>query len=106
MPFFRTASSSIFIPTQMSPDSSTIGTFSKFLGLDQVFRTKVIRLLDLGYSLRIRLPLFVSAAFVLCHFISNYVPRVEINVQVIEDEEDDEVDEEEDGNDEENDVRT
>ena len=36
---------------------------------------------------------------------SNYVPRVEINVQVIEDEEDDEVDDEEDGNDEENDVR-
>lgn len=75
-------------------------------GLDHGFRCKVIRLLDLGYSLRLRLPLFVSAAFVLCHFVryfgqstsnlnlnskfdgyfSNYIPRVEINVQVIEEE--------------------
>ena len=43
MPFFRTAASStLFIPTQMSPDSSTIGTFSKFLGLDQVFIFAII----------------------------------------------------------------
>ena len=35
--------------------------------------------------LRIRLPLFISAGFVLCHIFSVYLPTVEINVEVIED---------------------
>ena len=48
---------------------------------------------------RIRLPLFISAGFVLCHIFSVYLPTVEINVEVIEDirqdeEQDDEDDEE------------
>lgn len=47
---------------------------------------------------RIRLPLFISAGFVLCHIFSVYLPTVEINVEVIEDnrheEEPDEEDEE------------
>ena len=34
---------------------------------------------------RIRLPLFISAGFVLCHVFSVYLPTVEINVEVIED---------------------
>ena len=33
---------------------------------------------------RIRLPLFISAGFVLCHIFSVYLPTVEINVEVIE----------------------
>lgn len=79
--------------------ANTIGALSRLLGLDHLFRAKVIRLLDLGYALRVRLPLFVSCAFVLCHFISNYVPRVEINVQVIEEEDEnqDEGDNDENG---------
>ena len=37
------------------------------------------------FFLRIRLPLFISAGFVLCHIFSVYLPTVEINVEVIED---------------------
>ena len=33
---------------------------------------------------RIRLPLFISAGFVLCHIFSVYLPTVEINVEVVE----------------------
>ena len=53
----------------------------------------------LTVSFRIRLPLFISAGFVLCHIFSVYLPTVEINVEVIEDirqeEEQDEEDDEE-----------
>ena len=44
----------------------------------------LVGLLDLGYKCRIRLPLFISAGFVLCHIFSVYLPTVEINVEVIE----------------------
>ena len=33
---------------------------------------------------RIRLPLVISGCFVLCHIFSVYLPTVEINVEVIE----------------------
>ena len=48
---------------------------------------------------RIRLPLLISTGFVLCHIFSVYLPTVEINVEVIEDnrpaEEEEEEEEEE-----------
>ena len=37
------------------------------------------------FPFRIRLPLFISAGFVLCHVFSVYLPTVEINVDVVED---------------------
>lgn len=61
----------------------TIGRFSRFFGLDDLFRTKLLYLLNLGYALRIRLPLFISAGFVVCHFLSNYVPQVVVPLQVV-----------------------
>ena len=36
------------------------------------------------FIFRIRLPLFISAGFVLCHIFSVYLPTVEINVEVVE----------------------
>ena len=75
-----------------------------FSGLGPRFQHTLIGLFDLGYKCRIRLPLFISAGFVLCHIFSVYLPTVEINVEVIEenragleeeDEEEEESDEEE-----------
>ena len=37
-----------------------------------------------SFIFRIRLPLFISAGFVLCHIFSVYLPTVEINVEVVE----------------------
>jgi len=69
------------------------------LGIGPRFQHSLIGLLDLGYKCRIRLPLFISAGFVLCHIFSVYLPTVEINVEVIEDnpaeEQEEEYDEEE-----------
>jgi len=69
------------------------------LGIGPRFQHSLIGLLDLGYKCRIRLPLFISAGFVLCHIFSVYLPTVEINVEVIEDnpaeEQEEEFDEEE-----------
>jgi len=60
------------------------------------FQRTLIDLLDFGYKCRIRLPLFISAGFVLCHIFSVYLPTVEINVEVIEENRpDDDIDEEE-----------
>lgn len=55
------------------------------LGIGPRFQHTLIGLLDLGYKCRIRLPLFISAGFALCHIFSVYLPTVEINVEVIED---------------------
>lgn len=65
---------------------------SRWLGFNESRRYCLIRLFDLAYSFRLRLPLLVSAGWVLCHFFSfmPFFPRVEINVEV--DEEDDEED--------------
>jgi len=72
---------------------------SRMLGIGPRFQHSLIGLLDLGYKCRIRLPLFISAGFVLCHIFSVYLPTVEINVEVIEDnpaeEQEEEFDEEE-----------
>ena len=59
----------------------------------------------MGYKCRIRLPLFIGAGFVLCHVFSVYLPTVEINVEVIEEnraglEEEEEEDEEEESEEE------
>lgn len=70
-----------------------ISYLSRMLGLNPRFQTTLVHLLDLGYKCRLRLPLFISAGFFLCHLFSNYIPRVEINVQVIEEEGDEEADE-------------
>ena len=72
-----------------------------FSGLGPRFQHTLVGLLDLGYKCRIRLPLFISAGFVLCHIFSVYLPTVEINVEVIEEnraglEEDDEEEEDSD----------
>ena len=70
-------------------------------GLGPRFQHTLVGLLDLGYKCRIRLPLFIGAGFVLCHVFSVYLPTVEINVEVIEEnragleEEEEEDDEEE-----------
>ena len=45
---------------------------------------------------RIRLPLVISGCFVLCHIFSVYLPTVEINVEVIEENRPEEEPEEED----------
>jgi len=74
-----------------------ISSLSRVIGFGPRFHASLVRLLELGYKCRIRLPLFISAGFVLCHIFSNYVPRVEINVEVIEDDhpEEEQEDEEE-----------
>lgn len=68
---------------------------SRMLGIGPRFQGTLLHLLRLGYKCRIRLPLFISAGFVLCHIFSVYLPTVEINVEVIEDNRDDEEVEEE-----------
>jgi len=65
------------------------------LGIGPRFQGTLVHLLDLGYKCRIRLPLFISAGFFLCHIFSVYLPTVEINVEVIEDNRREEVEEEE-----------
>ena len=48
------------------------------------------------FLFRIRLPLVISGCFVLCHIFSVYLPTVEINVEVIEENRQEEEPEEED----------
>jgi len=79
------------------PELPQLSWISRLLGVGPRFQGTLIQLLDLGYKCRIRLPLFISAGFVLCHIFSVYLPTVEINVEVIEDNraEEEEEDEEE-----------
>jgi hypothetical protein len=79
-------------PSSASSGAAATWPISRLLGLDAAFRRRLLGLLDLGYKCRLRLPLFVSAGFLLCHLVSNFVPRVEINVQVVNDEDDDDDD--------------
>lgn len=60
---------------------------SRMLGLGPRFQSSLLRLLNLGYKCRIRLPLVISAGFTLLHIFVNYVPRIEINVEPAEEEE-------------------
>jgi len=78
------------------PELSQLSWLSKLLGIGPRFHGTLLRLLNLGYKCRIRLPLFISAGFVLCHIFSVYLPTVEINVEVIDDNNAEEEDEEED----------
>lgn len=57
---------------------------SRMIGVGPRFQRTLVDLLAFGYKCRIRLPLFISAGFVLCHIFSVYLPTVEINVEVIE----------------------
>ena len=68
----------------------SISRLSQLLGFNDSRHHFLLRLFDLAYSFRLRLPLLVSAGFFLCHFFSIYFPRVEINVEL--DEEDDDED--------------
>jgi len=73
------------------------------IGLGPRFHTSLVHLLELGYKCRIRLPLFISAGLVLCNIFANFIPRIEINVEVVPEEEDEEEDDEEDNIDTEDD---
>jgi len=82
------------------PALPNLSWLSRMIGLGPRFQHTLVGLLDLGYKCRIRLPLFISAGFVLCHIFSVYLPTVEINVEVIEEnraglEEEDDYEEEE-----------
>jgi len=82
------------------PAMPHLSWLSRMIGIGPRFQHTLVGLLDLGYKCRIRLPLFISAGFVLCHIFSVYLPTVEINVEVIEEnragpEESDEEEEEE-----------
>jgi len=61
-----------------------ISWLSRLVGVGPRFQRTLIDLLSFGYKCRIRLPLFISAGFVLCHIFSVYLPTVEINVEVVE----------------------
>ncbi len=82
------------ISIPLPPGSPSSSPLSRLLGLDRAFQRKLSILLDLGYKCRLRLPLLVCTCFLACHLLSNFVPRVEINVQVVDNqEEEEEVDE-------------
>jgi len=66
----------------------TIGRISRFFGFNESRRYLLLRLFDLAYSFRIRLPLLVSAGFALFHYFSNY--NLELELEIDSDEEDDE----------------
>lgn len=70
----------------------SVSWLSRMLGIGPRFQGTVLQLLQLGYKCRIRLPLFISAGFVLCHIFSFYLPNVDIRVEVIEEEEAEEAD--------------
>lgn len=79
------------------PGLPNLSWISRLLGVGPRFQGTLIQLLDLGYKCRIQLPLFIGAGFVLCHIFSVYLPVLEINVEVIDDNrpEEEEEDEEE-----------
>jgi len=85
----------------MPASLSTFSWISRLLGVGPRFQRTLINLLDFGYKCRIRLPLFISAGFVLCHVFSVYLPTVEINVEVIEDNRPEDEDPDEEDEDEE-----
>ncbi len=71
-------------------NTGNIGVVSRFFYLGPNFRKTVIQLLDFGYAVRLRLPLIVSAGFVLCHFLFSFLPRVEIDIGIEENGDDEE----------------
>jgi len=75
---------------------SELSWVSRMLGVGPRFQRTLVDLLAFGYKCRIRLPLVISGCFVLCHIFSVYLPTVEINVEVIEENRQEEEPEEED----------
>ena len=67
----------------------------------RISSSSILSLLNSFIEFRIRLPLFISAGFVLCHVFSVYLPTVEINVEVIEDNRPEDEDPDEEDEDEE-----
>ena len=47
---------------------------------------KLVRLLGLGYALRVKLPLFIFAGFAFSHLIINYIPRIVLELDFEEEE--------------------
>jgi len=78
----------------------SVSRISGLLGLGGQFRTKFVRLLRLGYALRLKLPLFIFAGFAVSHLIINYIPTVIVEFEV-EDEEVEEDSQDEDDSDDE-----
>ena len=50
------------------------------------FRSKLVRLLGLGYALRVKLPLFIFAGFAFSHLVINYIPRIVLELDFEEEE--------------------
>lgn len=75
-----------------------ISTLSRMIGLGPRFHSSLVHLLELGYKCRVRMPLFIGASFVICHFFANYIPRVDLQIEEIgfDDEEEEEDDEDSD----------
>lgn len=73
-----------------------ISTLSRLIGLGPRFHTSLVHLLELGYKCRVRMPLFIGASFVICHFFANYIPRVDLQIEEVgfDDDEEEYIDEE------------
>ena len=76
------------VTSALTPTSGSSG-LSRLLGLTPTFHLRLLSLLNLGYKLRLRLPLFISAGFGLAHLFSSYVVELEVGLDESEDEEDD-----------------
>lgn len=73
-----------------------ITALSRLIGLGPRFHTSLVHLLELGYKCRVRMPLFIGASFVICHFFANYIPRVDLQIEEVgfDDDEEEDIDEE------------
>ena len=74
--------------TASSLATAPVSSLSRLIGLTPAFHLRLLSLLDLGYKLRLRLPLFISAGFGLAHLFSSYVVELEVGLDESEDEED------------------
>ena len=74
--------------TASSLATAPVSGLSRLIGLTPAFHLRLLSLLDLGYKLRLRLPLFISAGFGLAHLFSSYVVELEVGLDESEDEED------------------
>ena len=64
----------------------SVGRISGLLGLGGHFQSKFVRLLGLGYALRVKLPLFIFAGFAFSHLVINYIPRIVLELDFEEEE--------------------
>ena len=70
----------------LSLSAPPVGRISRLLGLSGFRRYVLLRLFDLGYSLRLRLPILIFVGFLLCYVKSINPPRIEINLEIVDDE--------------------